>query len=227
MDMLCLSIDSLDPPFELTLPGGVDIEHLNLMEVIQPALTPLIPIFQFVDFAVAAHNCLQATPDAIKHMDPSALTACLPDLAKKMEKLLRLLPLLSLPILLVRLLDLVIDTLCQARDKFTHLQAQLTQIQSAVNRAKELADAGLMAIAQCAHGNVEQEAANVGASLASMGKLIGLINLFLGMIGVSPIPDLSGLSGKPLDQVIEPLDELVEVLRGVRDSIPVPHRRQG
>ncbi len=117
---------------------------------------------------------------------------------------------------------MVIDTLRQARDKFVHLQAQLSQIQGAVNRAKELEDAGLMAIAQCARGNVEQEAANVGSSLASMGKLIGLINLFLGMIGVSQILDLSGLSGKPLDQVIVPLDELVVALRGVRDSIRVP-----
>jgi len=168
-------------------------------------------------------NCIQAIPDALgPPPDPSILSACLPDLAKKMEKLLRLLPVLSLPILLVRLLDLVIDTLRQARDKFLHLQAQLTQIQNAVNRAKDLEDAGLMAIAQCARGNVEQEAANVGDSLASMGKLIGLINLFLGMIGASQIPDLSGLSGKPLDEVVAPLDELVDVLRRARESIPVP-----
>ncbi len=219
---ICLEIPSLDPPFELTLPGGVDIEHLNLMEVIQPALTPLVPMFQIVEALSAVVTCVQAIPDALDPPDPTVLTACLPDLAKKMEKLLRLLPQLSLPILLVRLLDLVIDTLRQAREKFVHLEAQLTQIQGAVNRAKELEDAGLMAIAQCARGNVEQEAANVGASLASMGKLIRLINLFLGMIGVSPIPDLSGLSGKPLDQVIEPLDALVGVLRGVRESIPVP-----
>ena len=220
---ICLEIGSLDPPFELTLPGGVDIAHLNLMDVIQPGLTPLVPILQIVDAVVAVFNCIQAIPDALgPPPDPTILAACLPDLAKKMEKLLRLLPQLSLPALLVRLLDLVIDTLRQARDKFLHLQAQLTQIQNAVNRAKELEDSGLMAIAQCARGNVEQEAANVGASLASMGKLIGLINLFLGMIGASQIPDLSGLSGKPLDEVVAPLDELVDVLRRARESIPVP-----
>ncbi len=74
----------------------------------------------------------------------------------------------------------------------------------------------------CAQTNVAQEAANVGKSLASLGKLIGLINLFMGMIGGPEIPDLSELSGTPLDEIIEPLDNLVDVLKTARQAIPVP-----
>ncbi len=98
----------------------------------------------------------------------------------------------------------------------------MVQITGAVDRATELEDAGLMAIAQCAQANVAQEAANVGKSLAALGKLIGLVNLFMGMVGGPEIPDLSDLAGRPLDEAIEPLDAIVDALKTARDAVPVP-----
>jgi hypothetical protein len=220
---ICLEIPEIPDPFTLTLPGGAEIQHINLMEVIQPALTPLVPLFNIVDTIVALFNCIKAIPDTLgPPPDPTALAECIPDLAEKISKLLKLIPQLSLPLMLVGLIDLVIKTLAQARDVLVHLQTQMQQIAGVVDRAKDLDDAGLMAIAQCAEANVAQEAANVGKMLGSLGKLFGLINLFMGMIGGPEIPDLSNLSGKPLDEVIEPLDAIVEVLQNARQAIPVP-----
>jgi hypothetical protein len=79
-----------------------------------------------------------------------------------------------------------------------------------------------MAIAQCAQANVAQEAANVGKSLASLGKLFGIINLFMGMVGGPKIPDLSNLAGRPLDDVVAPLDAVVDALQTARNAVPVP-----
>lgn len=220
---ICIEIPELEPPFDLTLPGGVQIQHLNLMEVIQPALTPLVPIFDIIDTVVAVFNCIKAIPDSLgPPPDPTVLAACLPDLAKKVDKLLKLIPQLSLPLTIVGLIDLVIDTLLQARSMLLHLQQQVVQILGTIDRATELEDAGLMAIAQCAQANVAQEAANVGKSLASMGKLIGILNLFLGMVGLPEVPDLTDLAGRPLDQAVEPLDAIVGQLRTVRSAVPVP-----
>ena len=220
---ICLELESIEDPPVITLPGGVDIQHLNLLEIMQPALTPLVPIFDIVDAIVAAFNCLQAIPDTLgPPPDPTVIAACLPDLAEKVQKLLRLLPMLSLPHLIVRLIDLVIDTLREAREALLHLQQQLQQITGAVDRATELEDAGLMAIAQCAQANVAQEAANVGKSLASLGKLLGVIGMFMGMIGGPEVPDLSNLAGRPLDQVIPPLDALIDALQTARAAVPVP-----
>ena len=80
----------------------------------------------------------------------------------------------------------------------------------------------LAEIAECAMANIEQEAANLGKRLGALGSLIGILNLFLGMIGGPEVPDLSSLGGKPLDEVIEPLDALVETLESVRSAIPIP-----
>ncbi len=220
---ICIEIPELPDPFNITLPGGVSIEHINLMEVIQPALTPMVPVFDIIDAVVAAFNCIKAIPDVLgPPPDPSALAACLPDLAKKVNKLLKIIPQLSLPILIVGLIDLVIDTLNQARSELLHFMQHVQQISGVIDRATDLDDAGLMAIARCAQANVAQEAANVGKSLAALGKLVGIINLFLGMIGGPEIPDLSNLAGRPLDEVIEPLDAIVNALKNARKAVPTP-----
>ena len=220
---ICLDIPEIPDPFQITLPGGVTLERINLMEVIQPALAPLVPLFDIVDTIVAVFNCVKAIPDALgPPPDPTVLAACIPELGAKIAKLLRLLPQIALPILCKQLIELVIDTLRQARSQLIHLQQQVEQILNAIDRATNLEDAGLLAITSCAQANVAQEAANVGKALASLGKLIGLLNLFLGLVGLSPVPDLSNLAGRPLDQVIEPIDALIKTLETAKQAIPIP-----
>ena len=220
---ICLELDELPDPPVLDLPGGVSIQQFNLMQAIQPALTPLVPIFDIVDTVVAVFNCIKAIPDTLgPPPDPTAIAVCIPELAQKVAKLVRLIPQVTLPYTLRGILRLIIDTLRQARSKIMHLQQQMQQILGAVDRATNLADAGLMAITSCAQANVAQEAANVGKSLASLGKLIGLANLFLGMIGAEGIPDLSNLAGRPLDDVIPPIDAIIMKLQAAHDAIPLP-----
>jgi hypothetical protein len=223
---ICIEIPALPDPQQLTLPGGVQIEHLSLMQIVQPALTPLVPLFDLVDAIVAVFHCVKAIPDALgPPPDPTVLAACLPDLAKKVDKLLRLVPQLSLPILpilVVQLVDLVADTVRQARSALLHLQEQANQMVLVVARAAELNDPGLMAIGQCAQANLAQEAANVGKSLAALGKLIGLINLFLGMLGGPQVPDVAQLSGQPLESAVAELDSLLATLTTVRGMLPAP-----
>lgn len=220
---ICIEIPEIPDPLQITLPGGVTMEHINLMEVIQPALTPLVPLFNIIETVVAVFNCIKAIPDTLgPPPNPTAIAACIPELAEKVNALLRLIPQLSLPYTIIGIIDLVIDTLRQARSQLLHLQQQMVQILGAIDRATELEDAGLMAITSCAQANVAQEAANVGKSLAALGKLIGLLNLFLGMVGGPEVPDLSDLAGRPLDEAIAPIDAIVETLQSVRSAVPVP-----
>jgi hypothetical protein len=220
---ICIEIPEIPDPFSITLPGGVSMESINLMEQIQPALTPLMPLFDIIDTVVAVFNCIKAIPDTLgPPPDPTVLAACIPELAEKVAGLLKLIPQLSLPYTIIGIIDLIIDTLRQARSLLLHLQAQMQQILGAIDRATELEDAGLMAITNCAQANVAQEAANVGKSLASLGKLIGLLNIFLELVGAPTVPDLSDLAGSPLDEVVPPLDAIVDQLTQVRDMVPVP-----
>ena len=56
---ICIPIPEIEDPFALTLPGGIEIEHIDLMQVIQPALTPLVPFFNIIDTIVALFNCIK------------------------------------------------------------------------------------------------------------------------------------------------------------------------
>jgi len=220
---ICIEIPELPDPLSITLPGGVSMESINLMEQIQPALTPLMPLFDIIDTVVAVFNCIKAIPDTLgPPPDPTVIAACIPELAEKVNKLLKLIPQLCLPYTIIGIIDLIIDVLRQARSLLLHLQAQMQQLTGAIDRATELDDAGLMAITSCAEANIAQEAANVGKSLAALGKLIGILNLFLGMVGAPEVPNLSNLAGTPLDEVIPPLDAIVDQLTKVRGMIPVP-----
>jgi hypothetical protein len=220
---ICIEIPSLADPFALTLPGGIEIERVDLLDIVQPILAPLMPLFNIIDVLVAVFNCVKAIPAALgPPPDPTLLAACLPELAKKISELLKLMPQLSLPYLVRQLLELVIDTLRKARGELIHLQKQMQQILQAVDRATELADAGLMAITVCAQANVAQEAANVGKMLASLGKLIGILNLFLGMLGLAEVPSLAKLAGSPLDAVIAPIDELIHAFEVAKKAVPLP-----
>lgn len=220
---LCVHIPELPDPPELSLPGGIRMEHLRLVDIVQPALAPLMPIFDIIDTVVATFTCIQAIPDALgPPPDPTVIAACLPELGDKVAKLLQLVPQLSLPLTIVGIIDVVVGELGKARAEFVHLQSQLTLMAGAVDRAAEIEDAQLEAIAECALENIARETGNVGKKLASMGKLMGVLGMLSGMIGGPDIPDLSSLSGQPLDQVLAPLDALVEQLQAVRGAIPLP-----
>jgi hypothetical protein len=220
-DFICRVLDEIADPFAIPLPGGIEIEDIDLLKVIQPALTPLVPLFNIIDTVVALFNCIKAIPDAIAGLDPTVLAACIPELAEKLDKLLNMVPQVSLPRLVKRLLLLILDNLERVRIKLLHLQRQMTRILKVVDRATNLDDAGLAAIAVCAQSNVAQEGRNVGKNLASLGRLFGLINLFMGLFGGPQIPDLASLAGHPLDLIIEPLDALINALGAVSDTLPV------
>ncbi len=222
-EFLCEALPDVGDPFALTLPGGLEIQDYNMMKSIQPLLAPLIPLFEIIDVVVALYNCLKAVPDCLgPPPDPTILVACLPDLAQKIMKLLKLIPLLSLPITIAHLVDLVIAALREVKQKLQHLVDQLKQIERAIEHGRNLKDAGLTAILACAQGNVEQEARNTGKQLASLGKLLALIGIFMEMIGGPKIPDLAHMNGVPLNQVLKPIDELVRVLETIRKAIPFP-----
>ena len=215
---VCIEIPTTPPPSEITLPGGVTIQHIDLAQIIQPALTPLVPLFNIVDTVVSIFNTLKA----VLTLNPKEIGKSIPAVAENVGKLLKMIPQLSLPLMLLGLIDLVIDVLSQARNELVHLQGRMGQVTRMIERAKDLDDYGLIVIAECHQKNIETEARNIGQNLASLGRLFGLINLFMGMIGGPQIPDLSSLSGKPLDEIIEPLDALVDSLKATRKALPIP-----
>lgn len=220
---ICVHIPPAPAPQRLVLPGGVALESVELLKIVQPALTPLAPVFSILDALLAVVDAVRAVPGSLgPPPDPTQLVATINRLMEKVTRLLQLVPQLSIPLTIVGLIDLVIAELGKTRDLLVHLQAQVAALAAARARAAELGDAQLLELADCAQQNLEQEAANAGAALGALGSLIGVLNLFMGLIGGPTVPDLALLSGQPLDGVIPLIDGLVGTLRAARSAVPLP-----
>lgn len=228
-----VNIPTLPGPQTVTLPGGISIDTLNAVKVgttpaqaIQPAITPLVPIFDVVGAVLSLFNIIKTIIESLgPPPDPSKL-ALLPelliDLTAKMARLAGLVPSLSLPLTIVSLIDLIIDTLNQAKTQVNTLQEKSAQVDEVRARATELGDAQLQEVADASQANINKEAENLSITLASTNSMMVVLNVFLGLIGGPSVPDLSSLSGMPIGTLSTSLDSTVETLRTVRGAVPVP-----
>ena len=222
--VLCLELPEVEP-FILNLPG-VEIGDVDIERIIQAALAPLMPFFRVIDVLAAVVNCVKAAVDAIgPPPDPVKLLNCVPELEKKLRALLALSPFLTLPLLVKQLLQLLISILQRVKRRMLNLIARLAAILAAMDRARDLGDLDLLEILVCAQSNILQEGANLAAQLASLGRLIALINIFieLAQIPIEPIPEFSDLlSGGITEKVLEPIDDAIKLLRTAEAAIPLP-----
>jgi len=223
MALPCVKIGPIPEATRLVLPGGPTLVHQDLATVAQPALAPLMPLFDVIDAVVTAIGVVQAIPDALgPPPDPTALISMMPQLVEKLEKLLALVPQVSVPMTVVGLLDGVITAIEQARRQLVALMVQVARIGAAEARAAELGDQDLTRLVGCARDSLAQEAANVGRALGPVGGVLGILRILLALIGGPEVPDLSSLDGLPLDGAIAALDQLIAALRAVRQAIPLP-----
>lgn len=217
----CIKIPTLEDPLRLELPGGIAIEHQNLVELAQPALAPLAPIFTIIEVVIAIFEAVKAIPDALgPPPDPSKITSAISALQQKMDKLLALVPQLALPRTLIGLIDILLHELRRTRLDLVALQARAAAIEASRLKGAALGDAVLMAIADCAEKNVEQEADNLARALAALSGLVTIIGIFSSMVGGPEMPDFSSLRGQALDTILEPIDSLIDALSAARSVIP-------
>lgn len=221
-EILCLEIPEIPNLCRALLPGGIELEDPDLLRLVQPALAPLVPLFDILEAVVSIKKCIEAIPDALgPPPDPSKLADCIPDLAEKIAKLLRLMPALSLPSMIRQLLNCAIGVLLRLRSFLVGLKAQLERIARIVEKAAELDDPALNAIAACASDRAGVQFSNEMKELRVVGRLLGTLRTLVDLAGVPvTIPDLSSIAGVPIDDVLDPLDDLIRLLRETRDAVP-------
>ena len=217
----CVPIPPLEDPLRLSLPGGIAIEHQNLAELAQSALAPLAPVFTIIETIVAIAQAIEAIPAALgPPPDPSKITSAIDELKKKMEKLILLIPQTSLPVTLIGLVDILLSELKKHRLDLLALAAQVSEIENSRKTAQELGDEVLMAIADCAEKNIEQEADNLARAIAALSGLVTIVGLFSKMVGGPEMPDFASVRGKALSELLAPIEALITALETIRGVIP-------
>ena len=235
LSVACIEIKVGKQDLCVTFPGGAEMcvqlpsvsvpdpSELSkqLMAQANAALAPLMPVFNIIDTVIALFNCVKAIPDALgPPPDPSKLAKCLPDVSKKVSKLLKLIPQLSVPLMIVGLIDVLLTFLEGIRGQLKAVIAAQVRIAAAATRAAELGNVQLTTIVDCANANIEAQMKNLGESAAPVNRLIGVINLFVELAGLPKLPDLSDL-GDDAQAALGSLDPLVDQLKAARSAIPV------
>lgn len=233
-DLPQLCIDLLVTPGELcvTLPVGADL-CVQFPSVVPPtpdelvkmlfgqintALAPLQPIFNIVDAVVAVFNCVKA----ISTLDPVEIINCIPNLAQVINQLLKLIPQLSLPILIVQFIDVLIIYLNGQVNQLLRYQAYLERILTAETIALRPGNIALANVITCAKSDSNKLISFMNEQNAPVNRLIGFINLFLKIIGIEPgLPTLGEILPDQVEDTILLIGYTVEALEFIRKLIPV------
>lgn len=234
IEVNCPTIAASAQGLVIHMPGGVELSVMtpeigptrisvakNLLTQANAALAPLTPFFNVLDAVIAVKDALTAIPRCISNLSPGPLLNALPVVNQKINKLLALLPQLSVPILVRDVIEALILSLNGIIDLLEAVLVQEAKIAAAATKASEPGNAALAAIVICAQTTNDAQKAEIAAGMAPLNRLIGVLNLFLKLIGQKPLPNLASLPANTQD-AIDQLQGVVDLLEKVRKSIPIP-----
>lgn len=239
---LCIDMPDIPTIDDICFPGGFCLSYvwdsinkiptaadmsMDFFSQIGPALSPLVPLFDVIDTSLAIFRCVKSIPDAITSLDPSELLSCLPALAKLVDQLLNLIPQLSIPKMIKAALNNLAAMLEGIAAEFLYLQSQFQRIADMVDRAAELQDVKMNGFLVCAQADLQDTVQSTSEALKGIGRIILLINIFIGLIGGEEIPCFGSLIedniSEGFDVLVEIFLSLAEVLRIMADAIPDPN----
>ena len=229
---VCIDLKVTSQELCITFPGGAEMcvqipgvpdptdVSKQLLAQANAALAPLVPVFNIIDAIIALFNCVKAIPDSLgPPPDPTALANCIPDLAEKVDKLLKLIPQLSIPVLIAGLIDVLLFYLEGLRGQLQAIIAAQVRIAAAATRAAELGNVQLRTVVDCAEASMDAYLQNLNESVKPLNRLVGVLNLFLQLVGLSPLPDLANL-GDDAEAALTPLDLVIQKLQTARAALP-------
>lgn len=234
LSVLCQPIPEIPDDWFLTLPGGLKIhaqggiipigglEYARLaIGAASNAIAPLGPIFDIIEMIASIQKAFSAVLDALgPPPDPSKLVKVVKDLEEKTANLVKLLPIFSLPIMLVQFLDILIQALEGSASEFISLARFGQQIQEAQFAAEQ--SPGLGSIIKCAVSSQQTQFNNVERAIASINPIIDVFNLFAKLAQINKqIPQLGAdIPPEPLPAALA-LRRAADQLRELRALIPI------
>lgn len=225
----CPTVASSGEPLSVRFPGGVTITASlpgvqapslklaqQLMAQASGALAPLAPVFNIIGALTALKDFVQALVT-----NPFDLADAAADLFEKLGALASLVPALSVPALVLDLLDVIIAYLAGVSSTLEALGAQQGRIDTASAVAERDDLDGLRQAVECAEEQLAGVLENLQATAGPVDSLISLINLFVGLVpGLPEIPSLGDL-GDDLSTAADTISDLTKALQTVRDAIPL------
>lgn len=232
MAVECPQITVNDGRLSVRLPGGASVSAIpaelntsplklarSLMAQANSAMTALQPVFNLVGAILAIKDFAQAVPQLV--FNPKAVVDAIKDLVEKVDALVTLLPQLSVPAMVLDLVDVIIVYLQGIQQTLEALAEQEVKADAAKVAAQASGLTVLAQVAECANDQIGDVLAGMQASSAGIDELIGLLNALGSLVpGMPEIPTLSDL-GDNVEGAAATVGEAIQVLTAVRSTIPL------
>jgi hypothetical protein len=238
---LCFDLPEIPSLEDICFPGGFCLSYiwdaidkiphladvsLDFFSQIGPAMAPLAPFFNLLDTVLAIFRCIQAIPKCITELNPSELLNCIPALAELVDKLLKLIPQLSIPKMIIAILKNLAFLLRAIAADFLYILSQLQRIADMIDRAANLNDVKMNGFLVCAQATVNGSAMSTAEALKGIGRIVLLVNIFVGLFGGEEIPCFGSLIADHLadgfDVIVDLLTTLADILEEIANAIPDP-----
>jgi len=238
-NLICAELPDWNISDDICFPGGACLS--NIIQKIQtipapsetilgylgqlgPAMSFLNPFFSQLETVLAIFRCIEAITDFATSLDPSGVLECVPELVEKINKLLDLIAQLAIPRMVIALIKVIADLLRFLANDLEYIQDKIQDILDAIDTASDMNDVKLGELLACAQTNMENQLMTTADALRSIGRIILLLNILLGLIGGPEIPCFGELLADPnlLDEAIDLLRELANLLDELVALIPDP-----
>lgn len=221
-----------EPPRCIPLPGGVQLcaESVpsaldgiaGLFGKVNTALAPLVPIFTIIEVLVSMKSCITAIPDCLMPPSPKPIFKCIKDVVRNLDQLLQMIPQLSVPLLVIGIIDALIAFVTSYRNAIILLVNRQQDLIDSETRAAELNDARLLITLGCAKQNLELEFQNLNSSIGPVNQLVAIVNALLDIVGLPCIPALV-IPVALTEEALLPLTDAIKLLIKLRKLIKIPN----
>ena len=235
LNSFCFPITTASP-LCVTFPGGAQFcaqtpnpptplnLSISMLAQISVALAPLQPVFLIIDVIVAIVDCVKAVEGCLgPPPNPTKLIACFPKLAASIAALLQLLPPLSVPLLIVGILETVLAFLKGLRAELVAIIAFLVKLLAVNLRIQVTGSLQLQVAADCASDNLSGYLSGLQLALEPLTCLLALINALFELIGL-PALNISlslGVDPSALEALLTPIDDIILIIEAILAALPL------
>ncbi len=214
----------------ILLPGGIElsaqvdgIPHpgdvaAKLLGEVNAALAPLSPFFDVIDLLLVLKDVF----DAVKSLNPFQIGSILPKLYKKIDKLKKLIPQLSIPASLKKIIRVLLVLIRGIRLDLEAIIRAQSNIDLSAQRASALGSAGALVLLECATADAAVLFQVVQQQAAPLNRLLGVLALFTSLAGIDKPEIPSSINfGENAEEATASLKSLEDALQALHDAIPI------
>jgi len=188
-----------------------------MFAALAPAMAAMGPVFTIIEVVGALIDFVKA----VASLDPVAIAEAAVAFAQAVDKLLGIIPQVSLPLFIVGLLVLVVDLLATLIDFLQSIQQQQAQIDAMKEYAQSQGLERMYQDALCLDANLQVQLEYFNNGMGALAAFMVIIEALGSIAGLDLSFDMD-TGGGGLDDTLDRLASIVDTITLVLEAIPIP-----